>query len=277
MAIPGFPVEALTKADVLLIHNKLVEDFALSSDPIWPPGVKSDALLESAIGRQYTGLGDRLKYPSIHENAATLLYGICCDHPFHNGNKRTALVSMLAHLDRNYTTLFDVTEREIFNMIISVADHTVGLRVDPRSKRPRPIRRNPDEEVAAIAEWIYRHLGRVERGERQVTYRELRRILGRFGYSLHNPKKNSVDVVKKEVRNKGLLRKEQVVELKRIGNIPFPGDTQFVRIGLLKHVRRMCNLTEAAGVDSQAFYDAESIVDAFINKYRTMLRRLGRR
>ena len=28
-------------------------------------------------------------------------FGICCDHPFHNGNTRTALVTMLVHLDNN--------------------------------------------------------------------------------------------------------------------------------------------------------------------------------
>src|SRR5579863_10343234 len=94
-------VTTITSDEVLFIHNRLVEDFAASNDPISPPGIRSIALLESAVGRQHVAIGDILKYPTIHENAASLLYGLTCDHPFHNGNKRTALVSTLVHFDKN--------------------------------------------------------------------------------------------------------------------------------------------------------------------------------
>ena len=36
------------------------------------------------VGRQHTGLGDTLKYPRPIESAATLAYGVCCDHAFHD-------------------------------------------------------------------------------------------------------------------------------------------------------------------------------------------------
>ena len=94
-------LKTLNVEEVLRIHDILVEDFLASNDPISPAGVRSEQLLESAVSRQWTGLGQILKYPTPVESAATLLYGICGDHPFHNGNKRTALVSMLAHLDKN--------------------------------------------------------------------------------------------------------------------------------------------------------------------------------
>lgn len=53
----------LSAEDVLKIHEVLVRDFASSSDPISPPGVRSMALLESAVGRQWTSLGAVLKHP----------------------------------------------------------------------------------------------------------------------------------------------------------------------------------------------------------------------
>ena len=124
-------VATLSKEDVIQIHQKLVEDFAGSVDPIDPPGIRSDALLESAVGRQHVALGDVAKYPTISESAATLLFGLCMDHPFLNGNKRTALVSMLAHLDKNKHCLFEINQRELFNMIIQVATHQFQLRDDP--------------------------------------------------------------------------------------------------------------------------------------------------
>lgn len=67
----------------------VIADFAGSGDPVFPHGVKSHALLESAVNRQHSGSGSWLKYADPIANAATLAFGICCDHPFHNGNKRT--------------------------------------------------------------------------------------------------------------------------------------------------------------------------------------------
>jgi prophage maintenance system killer protein len=109
--MPGPVLATLTAEDVLTIHEYLINDFAATSDPISPPGVRSVALLESAVGRQHTGTGSTLKYPDPIDNAATLLYGVCLDHPFHNGNKRTALVAMLVHLDKNHLCLFNTSQK----------------------------------------------------------------------------------------------------------------------------------------------------------------------
>src|SRR5262245_23058205 len=112
------PMETLTEEDVLRIYARLVADFANDDDPIAPRGVRSAALLASAVGRQHTGIGGRLKYPEPTDNAATLLYGICHDHPFVNGNKRTSIVAMLAHLDKNHMTLVNVGRDELYEMIL---------------------------------------------------------------------------------------------------------------------------------------------------------------
>ena len=134
-------LQTLTIEEVLRIHHRLVEDFAASDDPISPSGVRSDNLLASAVSRQDTSLGDQLKYPDPISNAATLLYGICCDHPFHNGNKRTALVSMLAHLDKNKRTLFGTKRNDLYSMVLEVAGHSFGGRRDSRRRGP-PRRRS---------------------------------------------------------------------------------------------------------------------------------------
>ena len=105
-------LQTLTTEDVLLIHEALAADFAAADDPIAPAGVRDMGLLESAIGRQFAGSVTSLKYPAPIENAATVMYGICSNHPFHNGNKRTALVSLLSHLDKNGLTLMDTREKE---------------------------------------------------------------------------------------------------------------------------------------------------------------------
>jgi hypothetical protein len=160
-------------------------------------------------------------------------------------------------------------------MIKGVASHTIGE--SPRRRRKKaPTRRSADDEVAAIASWVQKRVGRVTRGEKRITYGQLRRILEDFGYTLKNPRNNTIDIVKFEQVLEGLVRKHITIKEKRIGNISYPRDSAFVATKILKNVRRMCRLSEEDGVDSDAFYDQAVVIDAFINRYRTILRRLAR-
>lgn len=266
-------LQTLNTEDVISIHERLVEDFAGTNDPILPAGVKSIALLDSAVGRQHTGLGETLKYPRPIENAATLTYGICCDHPFHNGNKRTALVAMLVHLDRNKLSLFEIGQKDLFDMIVAVADH----RLDHKKKRKSDERPHPDDEVKAIAQWISGGADKVVRGEKPITYRQLRKILEGFGYGLGDANGSYIDVVKYETIEKGIFRKQKVRVTKHITSIGYPGETKEVAMKIIKNVRRICKLREEDGVDSSSFYDQTVVMDAFINRYRKILTRLANR
>ena len=137
--------------------------------------------------------------------------------------------------------------------------------------------RTADTEVNGIAGWLWEHMGEIKKGEREISYRELRRILPRFGYALEHPNNNAIELVKREIEVRGLFRKTEVVVEKRINSIPYPGDNRFVTLQVLKQVRRLCRLTADDGVDSLAFYDNEAVVDSFINQYRGVLNRLARR
>jgi|WetSurMetagenome_2_1015567.scaffolds.fasta_scaffold361697_1 death-on-curing family protein len=270
----------LSVDDVLFIHQTLVRDFAEDGDPIEPPGVKSMALLESAVGRQYTAIGPIFKYPNPIENAATLMYGVCCDHPFHNGNKRTALVSMIAHLDRNNLVL-DVRKIELYKLVMEVATHRARDSSDRRKRKKKIQRPSPDEEVNYIANFIKRYVRDIRRGERVTTYKELRRILGKFNITLEEPKKNQIKIVRHIKEVTGFFRKKEVVRQINIGSITYSGDNREVTIGSIKLIRKMCGLSEQNGIDSSVFYDSQSdsqsIIDSFINQYRTILRKLSHR
>jgi death-on-curing protein len=267
------PLQTLTVEEVCRIHSALVQEFAHSASPIYPPGVKSESLLSSAVSRQHTSIGNTPKYPDAFSSAATLAFGITCDHPFHNGNKRTALVSLLAHLYKNRLTLDQVREADLFNLVISIATHAVAS-TDKRS-RHSPDRPPPDDEVTAIAHWLKQHSRSIQRGERPVTYRQLKRILESFGVSLRNPKGNAIDVYK-QITTYDLIMRAQLTWI-RIGAIPYPGDGELVSVKDLKYVRRLCGLTAENGVDSEQFYGAAEPLDAFIIQHRSILNRLGNR
>jgi len=266
-------LQTLNVEDVIQVHKSLVRDFAETGDPIVPEGVRSLALLESAVGRQLVGYDGRLKYPDPIRNAATLAYGVCCDHAFHNGNKRAALVAMLVHLDRNRMSLFEVNQAQLYSMILDVANHTIGLRKEQIVRGEVP-RRDSDEEVVAIAAWIKRNSDKLTRGEKPITYRQLRTILQSFDYSMDNPHGNYIDIVRWEIRKEGIWRRERKVRV-HVTTIPYPGDGKTVPLSIIKFVRNICRLREEHGVDSSSFYDNVVVIDAFINQYRTILRRLA--
>jgi death-on-curing protein len=265
------PSETLTVDDVRRIHFALVEEFATSSNPLFPPGVKSETLLESAVFRQHTSLAGVLKYPDPYSNAATLCFGICCDHPFHNGNKRTALVALLVHLYRNRLALEGIGESDLYDLVLKIATH--DLSKDRKSSKSLVRRPLPDDEVRATAAWIKTNSRTIERGHRQVTYRQLRHILEHFHFILSDPYKNTIDISRLQKTTDLFFRTREIPI--RIGSIPYPGDKVIVSVKDMKYVRHLCKLTAEDGVDSPAFYDEGEPIDAFIVEHRSILYKLA--
>lgn len=103
-----------TLQDIYELHTQLENAFVLSS------GVRDENLLASAVNTPFqTFMGNDL-YPSIYDKAAQLCYGIANNHPFTDGNKRTALHSMYVYLIING---FDITatQQDVESMIIDIA------------------------------------------------------------------------------------------------------------------------------------------------------------
>ena len=104
----------LTVQDIYELHRELEDAFVLSL------GVRDKNLLVSAVNPPFqTFMGSDL-YPSLYDKAAQLCYGIANNHPFTDGNKRTALHSMYVYLIING---FDIaaSQQEVENLIINVA------------------------------------------------------------------------------------------------------------------------------------------------------------
>ena len=103
-----------TVQDIHELHTQLEDVFVLSS------GVRDENLLASAVNTPFqTFMGNDL-YPSIYDKAAQLCYGIANNHPFTDGNKRTALHSMYVYLIINGYDII-ATQQDVENLIINVA------------------------------------------------------------------------------------------------------------------------------------------------------------
>ena len=103
-----------TIQDICELHTQLEEAFILSS------GIRDKSLLASAVNAPFqTFMGNDL-YPSIYDKAAQLCYGIANNHPFTDGNKRTALHSMYVYLIINGYDII-APQQDVENLIINVA------------------------------------------------------------------------------------------------------------------------------------------------------------
>lgn len=160
--------------------------------------------------------------------------------------------------------------------MLSVASHTIGLRRKKKYRHKVPARRDADEEVHLIAEWLQSRTDKVARGERQITFKQLRKILENFGFVLENPESNMIDVCRFEEVATGFFRKKTQRVRKRYGRIGWPGDNRDLAKSEVHRVRELCGLTEAHGVDSDAFYSYELVLDTFVNRYRKVLRALSK-
>jgi death-on-curing protein len=89
------PLAHPTVAAVKAIHEEVLAAHRGSA------GVRDDALLESAVAApQATMMGEPLITDPIDVAAAYLFY-LCRNHPFVDGNKRTALATCLVFLSEN--------------------------------------------------------------------------------------------------------------------------------------------------------------------------------
>jgi death-on-curing family protein len=76
------------------IHDELLQQFWPASESIGALGVKNRGLLESAVGRPFQSAFGQDLYPTVIDKAAALFHSLVANHPFHDGNKRTAVVSL---------------------------------------------------------------------------------------------------------------------------------------------------------------------------------------
>lgn len=85
----------LTVDMVREIHDQAIAGFGGSD------GVRDLALLESAVAAPQATFGGRSPFKDMTEVAASYLFYLCRNHPFIDGNKRTALGACIVFLRLN--------------------------------------------------------------------------------------------------------------------------------------------------------------------------------
>jgi len=83
-------------------------------------GVRDLSLLSSALAMPLASFEGRLLHETLFDQAAAYAFHICQNHPFIDGNKRTALACALVFLDLNGVELQD-PRGELYSLMIGIA------------------------------------------------------------------------------------------------------------------------------------------------------------
>lgn len=105
---------------VLAIHDQMVKRFGGSL------GIRDLGLVESAVARPQASFDDQDLYINIFDKAAALLQSLLKNHPFVDGNKRTALTSAGLFLKINGYKLINSHKEEV-EFAISVDNQHLSI------------------------------------------------------------------------------------------------------------------------------------------------------
>ncbi len=111
-------MKVLSKRQILLLHSALIEQTGGTD------GIRDEGLLESALHAPFQSFAEQELYPSLLEKAARLGFGLICNHPFVDGNKRIGTHAMLVFLNINQIELC-YEDDELIAVILSVASGTM--------------------------------------------------------------------------------------------------------------------------------------------------------
>lgn len=107
-------IKFLDKKTILEFHENQIELYGGAS------GIRSEELLESALSQPQASFGGDYICKDIFEMAATYGFHICQNHPFYDGNKRTALIAIYTFLFVNGYRL-TANKKGIYAIIIALS------------------------------------------------------------------------------------------------------------------------------------------------------------
>jgi death on curing protein len=223
---PKLELDMIELDEVKQIHEYLTEHYKDSDDPISPPGIKSSELLESAIARPFMTVAGKDAYPETMDKAAVLFHAIICNHTFHNGNKRAALLLTMCYLDEAGYWLDKCSDIDLYEFTRKTAAHEIA--------------KDRKDEIKTIKAFLKKNSRKRKIEEQQLTYHALSQHLANAGFSLMDDGEFYA-VLKNGKRYTKIIRKGM--------NGRENYDAPYVR-----SLRKKLSLTPTNGWDSLRFY-----------------------
>jgi death-on-curing protein len=114
-------VIVLSKEQVKRLHKNLLEQTGGLD------GIRDEHLLDSALSNPFQTFDQIELYPSTAAKIARVAYGLVCNHPFADGNKRIGTYVMMVLLELNHIET-DFSDDDIVRIGSELADRNMSDR-----------------------------------------------------------------------------------------------------------------------------------------------------
>ncbi len=104
----------ISEADILMLHELSIADYGGANE------IRDRNLLLSAIARPFQTFDGKELYPTPIEKAAAIGESLIINHPFVDGNKRTAFLSMIALLNESRIE-FLADAKETYSFVVGMS------------------------------------------------------------------------------------------------------------------------------------------------------------
>jgi len=113
-------VKVFTVRQVLILHERMIQKYGGSS------GVRDMGMLESAVGRPFATFGGEDLYPDVFMKAGAFIQSIVKNHPFIDGNKRTAFTGTITFLLAN-KAIVSTNADQVVKFMLRVANENLSV------------------------------------------------------------------------------------------------------------------------------------------------------
>lgn len=265
--------ETVGLKDVLRAHFLIADYFYTEDYGLGGVGPKDQNLLHSAIYRQFVSFDGVDKWKNSYERCATLVFGIVKDHPFHDANKRTALLTLLHFLSKmkRFPT---VKQIELEDLIVDLAEN--NLR---KHRRFIDLSKNgSDPEVYFLSDYLRRNSRAMDTSFKSITYNQLNQCLKRHGYYLDNIKNGTIELCRDIEKRRHIFAPKELVQERVLPSISFQkGWKSQASKAVVTRIREAAKLNVANGIDSAIFFGEVDPLYSLIDEYRNPLQRLADR
>jgi death-on-curing protein len=112
---------SLSKEQIMRLHNSMIAATGGAN------GVRDEAMLDGVLSAVYQTFDSAELYPSTVAKIARIVYSLVCNHPFVDGNKRTATYVMLLLLELNGIEA-TFTDADVVRIGLCLADGKMDYR-----------------------------------------------------------------------------------------------------------------------------------------------------
>lgn len=141
-------IKTISVIEVEELSLRLYDYFFGWNEPIPSFDTRYEGILESCISQPFQQFNKKDLYPGLVKKASILFYLMIKNHPFVNGNKRIAILTVLFFLHKNNKWLYSINE-ELYRLAKKVANS--------KSKRK-------DAVIDGIESFIYKYIGKRDLG-----------------------------------------------------------------------------------------------------------------